>query len=409
MGRRVFISEIGVVSPLGNDTQAAFEAVCQGRSAVRMTRTGTEELGGRLPLAPCDFDPSERIPKREAMLQARASQMAVFATFGVLESSGLLGDAEALANAGIYMGCGLGGADVLQSAYSTYFERRSRRLRPSTVPLIMASGPASHMSMRFGIGGPSHSYSIACASSTVAIGEAFRAIRDGYADRVLAGGAEAMLNDASVAAWERLGVLAKPHPDGPETSSRPFDAARTGLVLGEGAAVLILESEEAVAARGVAPIAEIIGYGASSDAHKLTEPHADGQERAFRAALADAGVTPSDVGYVNAHATGTVAGDAVELDILERVFGTGSGVAVSSTKSVHGHLVGATGAVECALTALTLQQQRVPPTAHLEDVDPPTPLDLVRGELREVSGLEIAASNSFAFGGSNATLVLRRA
>ncbi|GIS78497.1 MAG: hypothetical protein CM1200mP14_00630 [Gammaproteobacteria bacterium] len=173
---------------------------------------------------------------------------------------------------GVYMGCGLGGAEILQEGYRTYFVRQSRRGRPSTVPMIMASGPASHISMRFGLHGPTHTYSIACASSTVAIGEAFRAIRDGYLDTALSGGAEAMLNDGSIAAWERLGVLASSHTDGPEASSRPFDLERTGFVLGEGAALLVLEAESALQERAVDPIAEIIGYGVSSDAFSLTEP-----------------------------------------------------------------------------------------------------------------------------------------
>jgi 3-oxoacyl-[acyl-carrier-protein] synthase II len=263
--------------------------------------------------------------------------------------------------------------------------------------------------MQFGLRGPAHTYSIACASSSVAIGEAFRSIRDGYSEVILAGGAEAMLTDGSIAAWQGAGVIAKEHADGAGTSCRPFDLERTGLVLGEGAATLILESEQRVAARGAEPLAEVAGFGASSDAHKLTEPSVDGQERAIRNALEDAGLSADEVGYVNAHATGTSAGDPVEIEAVKRVFGPAARkLAISSTKSMHGHLVGASGALECAITVLALQQRRIPPTANLTTPDPACDLDCVAGVGRDAPDLEAALSNSFAFGGSNATLVLRR-
>jgi 3-oxoacyl-[acyl-carrier-protein] synthase II len=341
---------------------------------------------------------------------ARAAQMAVVAAQRALSSAKLLSGDKGPPEAGLYLGCGLGGAEALEEGYRTYWAKRSRRGKPSTVPLIMANGPASHISMRYGIVGPAHTYSIACASSTVSIGEAFRALRDGYLDVALAGGAEAMLNDGSVAAWERLGVLAKPHPQGDHASSRPFDKERTGFVLAEGAVMLALETEERVASRGVEPIAEIVGYGTSSDAFNLTEPAVGGQERAMRHALEDARVAPDEIGYLNAHATGTPTGDPVEIEAIKRVFGEHARrLAVSSTKSMHGHLVGASGALECAITALALRERRLPPTAFLTAPDPDCDLDLVPGAGRAAPGLELAVSNSFAFGGSNAALVLRRA
>ena len=264
--------------------------------------------------------------------------------------------------------------------------------------------------MQFGIHGPAHTYSIACAASSVAIGEAFRSIRDGYSDVVIAGGAEAMLNDTSVAAWQAIGVLATEHSDGAPMSCRPFDLERTGLVLAEGAAILILESEQRATARGATSLAEVVGFGASSDAHKLTEPSVGGQVRAMRNALEDAGLPPDVVGYINAHATGTATGDPVEIEAIKRVFGAAAqDLAVSSTKSVHGHLVGASGALECAITALALHGCRIPPTAHLTVPDPACDLDCVAGVGRDAPGLEVALSNSFAFGGSNASLVLKRA
>jgi 3-oxoacyl-[acyl-carrier-protein] synthase II len=219
-----------------------------------------------------------------------------------------------------------------------------------------------------------------------------------------------MLNDGTVAAWERLGVVATEHSDGPAASSRPFDLERSGFVLGEGAVVLVLEAADAASERGVEPVAEIVGYGASSDAHSLTEPSADGQEQAMVAALNDAAIDASAVGYINAHATGTPTGDPVEVEAVKRVFGDHANrLAVSSTKSVHGHLVGASGALEAAITAFSLQRGQVPPTANLTRPDPACDLDFVAGVSRSVPELDVAMSNSFAFGGSNATLVLRKA
>ena len=409
-GRRVFVTGLGFVSPHGEDPAQVFDRICRGESAVRMVRSGTPELGADVLLASIDFEPGDRIGKLDRLFMARAAQMAVVATRNALEDSGLLLEGGGPEEAGVSMGCGLGGAEILQQTYGAYFKRNTRRARPTTVPLIMASGPASHVSMKFGLRGPAHTYSIACASSSVAIGEAFRSIRDGYSEVILAGGAEAMLTDGSIAAWQGAGVIAKEHADGAGTSCRPFDLERTGLVLGEGAATLILESEQRVAARGAEPLAEVAGFGASSDAHKLTEPSVDGQERAIRNALEDAGLSADEVGYVNAHATGTSAGDPVEIEAVKRVFGPAARkLAISSTKSMHGHLVGASGALECAITVLALQQRRIPPTANLTVPDPACDLDCVAGVGRDAPDLEAALSNSFAFGGSNATLVLRRA
>ena len=387
-----------------------FERICLGESAIRMVRSGTPEMGTDVLLASIEFEPGDRINKVDRLFMARAAQMAVVATRNALEDSRLMAEGRGPEEAAVFMGCGLGGAEVLQHSYSIYFERHTRRGRPTTVPMIMASGPASQVCMQFGIYGPAHTYSIACASSSVAIGEGFRSIRDGYADVVIAGGAEAMLNDGSVAAWQAVGVIAKEHTEGAGTSCRPFDLGRTGLVLGEGAATLILESEERATARGAECLAEIVGFGASSDAHKLTEPSVDGQERAIRNALEDAGLPADAVGYINAHATGTPAGDPVEIEAVKRAFGAAAQtVAISSTKSMHGHLVGASGALECGISALALRERRIPPTANLTVPDPACDLDCVPDVGRDAPDLEVALSNSFAFGGSNATLVLRRA
>ena len=399
-----------MVSPHGGDTDAVFDRLYAGESAIRKVRSGTAESGVDVLLAPSEFDPEGAIPKAQLFVMDRVAQMAVLAAHRALTAANLLVDDRGPADAGIYMGCGLGGSNAIQEAYRIYYQRQSRKLKPTSVPLIMANAPASHISMRYGILGPSFTYSIACSSSGVAIGEAFRAVRDGYLDCAIAGGAESMVNDGTIAAWEALSVLAKEHSDGPAASSRPFAKDRTGFVLGEGSATLVLETAETMRARGVRPIAEIVGFGASSDARNLTQPAVDGQVRAIRAALADAGLGPETIGYVNAHATATPAGDKIEIDALKQAFGDHARrLAVSGTKSMHGHLVGAAGALEFAITLLALKKQRLPPTANLTTPDPECDLDCIPCEGREASDLEYALSNSFAFGGSNAVLVARRA
>ena len=408
--RRIFITGIGVVSPHGEDLNDVFDRVFAGESAIRKVQVEAGESMTGMLLAPVDFDPDPLIPKLQGRYMARASKMAVVAAHHALERSGLLVSDAVPAEAGIYMGCGLGGADELQFHYERYLADPPRRLRAASTPMIMASAPASQISMQYGILGPTVTYSIACVSSAVAIGEAFRAIRHGYVDTVLAGGAEAQLNTGTLAGWRELSVLASEHATGVEASSRPFDTHRTGLVLGEGAIVMVLESEITARARGAEVLAEIVGYGASSDAYNLTDPCADGQARAMRSALEDASVSHERIGYVNAHATGTLLGDRVEAEAIRNTFGSHADkVAVSSTKSVHGHLIGAASALEAALTVRTLQTGRITPTSNLTDPDPACDLDCVPLVGREALDLEYALSNSFAFGGSNATLVLRKA
>jgi 3-oxoacyl-[acyl-carrier-protein] synthase II len=408
--RRVFVTGLGLVSPHGGDPAAAFERLYAGESAIRKVFSGTAELGNDILMAAAEFDPAGLIPKAQLFAMDRVAQMAVVAAHRAMASAGVLTGEHGPADAGIYMGCALGGAQAIQDAYNIYYQRRSRKVKPTSVPLIMPNAPAAHISMRYRIQGPSLTYSIACASSAIAIGEAFRAIRDGYLERALAGGTESMLNDGTVVAWESLGVRAKEHADGPAASSRPCAADRTGFVLGEGAAVLVLEREETMRARGAQPLAEIVGFGASSDAHNLTQPAIDGQVRAMRLALADAALEPAAIGYINAHATATPVGDKVEIDAVKEVFGEHARrLAISATKSMHGHLVGAAGALELAITVLALQQRRLPPTANLTVPDPGCDLDCVPCRGREAPGLEYALSNSFAFGGSNAALIARRA
>jgi 3-oxoacyl-[acyl-carrier-protein] synthase II len=408
--RRVLVTGMGFITPHGDSANAIFQRVFAGESVIRRIRSGRLGWAADVLVGKAEWNPQEEISALQRVAMDPVAQMAFAAARRALSQAGLMEADEVLDSAGIYMGCGIGGAETNEQGYATYHTRDVRRIKPSIVPRVMPSAVAAHISMAFGIRGPSHTYSVACASSAAAMGEAFRAVRDGYLDCALAGGAEAMLADAVLAAWEAMGVLAREHPDGPQASVRPFDAARTGFALAEGAGVVILESEEHARARGAAPLGEIVGYGASSDAYNLTQPSRDGQARCMRAALADAGVPPEAVGYVNAHATGTMVGDMVEVQAITEVFGAhAERLLVSATKSMHGHLVGAAGVVELGITLMGLARGQVPPTANLTHPDPDCGLDCVPLRGREVAGLEYAISNSFAFGGSNISLVVKRA
>lgn len=407
--RRVVVTGMGFVTPHGDDADVIFGRVYSGESVIRRVSSGRRGWEADVLLGKAEWTPHDEVSPQQMVVMDPVAQMGLAAARRALGQAGLVGEHGFLAGAGVYMGCSLGGAQTNEGGYEVYHTRNVRRLRPTVVPRVMPSAPAANISLAFGIRGPSQTYSMACASSAAAIGEAFRAIRDGYLDCVLAGGAEAMLVDGVMAAWEALGILAKVHADGPAASVRPFDLERTGFALAEGAGLLVLENEARARARGAKVLGEIVGYGASSDAQHLTRPDKDGQAAAMRAALAGAGLPPDAIGYVNAHATGTDVGDRIEIQAIKEVFGAhAERLLVSATKSMHGHLVGAGGVVELGITLMALARGAVPPTANLTHLDPECDLDCVPLLGREAPGLEFALSNSFAFGGSNVSLVVRR-
>ncbi len=385
-----------------------FRRIGAGESAVRRYRFSLEGREADRLLARMEWPSREFYATSNTIAMDPAAQVGVAAGTRALEQSGLIGRGDILKSAGLYWGACYG-ATALDEVFEKFYARHSIRNKPTVVARTMPNATPAHLSMQHGIQGAACTYSVACASSAIAIGEAFRAVRDGYLSCAVTGGVQATMLDPILAGWEAMTVLAKEHPGGAAASVRPFDAARSGFALGEGAAAVVLESEEQLRARGGTAIAELVGYGASSDAFNITQPSQDGQVRSMAAALHDAGVEPSCVGYINAHATGTKVGDVVEVRAIKELFGAHANrLAVSSTKSMHGHLVEAAGALEFVITTLALKEQFLPPTANLSEPDVDCDLDFVPNVGRAVADLEYAMTNSFAFGGSNATLLLRR-
>ena len=408
--RKVAVTGLGVISPVGSGHDGFFSALLAGRSGIRRLSAEfaprlASRIGGEV-----DFDAAAFFAKPKLALLDRFSQFALVAVAQAIRDAGIEGDDPRKQSAGVYLGTGVGGAHTTEAGYVDLYLKAKDRLPPFTVVRAMNNAAAAHVSIDHGLRGPSLTYSTACSSSAVAVGEACRAIRHGYVDLAIACGAEALLTLGVIRAWEALRTLAAEDPQDPAASCRPFSRDRSGLVLGEGAGAVVLETVEHARARGAKIYAELAGYGVASDADHLTRPSQQGQAAAMRRALDDAGLDPESVGYINAHGTATVAGDPIETAAIKQVFGPHARrLAVSSTKSMHGHLMGATGVVEFIAAILALERRAVPPTAHLRVADPECDLDFVPDAGRTGVDLEAVMSNSFAFGGSNAVLVARRA
>ena len=400
---RVVVTGIGVVSPAGNWPGPFFDNVAAGRSGIRLLPAGEHTSPVQVAAwieAPIE-DGSKGVPPD------RVTQLALAAGRYALMEAGLLDHPELLTDMGVHLGTGSGASATLDHAFYRLYRENRDRLAPMTLPRAINNVAASELAIRFGMTGANNTYSIACASSGSAIGEALRAIRHGYSERILAGGSEAMLTYGVLHAWHALRALATPDAQ-VEASCRPFSADRNGWVLGEGAALLVLESLASAQARGATILAELAGYGASCDATHVTHPSSTGQVKAIRNALTDAGLDPGAIDYVNAHGTGTLTGDAVEAESIRTVFSEHlHTLPVSSSKAVHGHLMGAGGAAELAVTIIAMQKNVVPPTAHCRVNDPGLGIDVVAEGMRQKT-LNAVLSNSFAFGGSNAVLIARR-
>lgn len=407
--RRVVVTGLGVVSPLGNGAGVFFDALAAGHSGVaRLDLPFVERLGVRIG-AQARLDAAAHFPPPKLRMLDRVAQLGLVAAGEAIAQSGNAPKTVAPDRAGVFVGSGVAGAETTEDGYRTLYAEGSDRLKPFSVLMAMANAPASWIALDHGLEGPSLTYSTACSSSAVAIGEAARRIARGEADVMIAGGAEAPLTLGTMKAWEALRTLAPEDPDDASASCKPFSKDRGGLVLGEGAAMVVLEERDAALARGATPLAELAGYGLCTDASHITRPSVEGQARAMRLALEDARMAPDEVGYINAHGTGTQANDAVETAAIRNVFGArADATPVSSTKSMHGHLLGAAGALEFVACVLALQRALLPPTLHLANPDPECDLDYVPRRARPAPGLAAAMSSSFAFGGTNAVLIARR-
>ncbi|MFM9922475.1 beta-ketoacyl-[acyl-carrier-protein] synthase family protein [Variovorax sp. H27-G14] len=402
MNHQVAVTGLGVVAPHGDEPGALFEALLQGRSAIQPVFADLPKPAAAATVA---FDETRWFTKLQLAGVDRVSQLAVAAADQAMRDAGLNAGDTHPERMGVYAGCGMGGAAALEAAY-----RGNGRVSPLTIPAFMPNAPAAHVAMRQGVQGPVLTYSVACASSAAAIAEAAKAVQRGEVDVAIAGGSEALIVPGVVVAWQAMQTLATFQPGEAGRAVRPFAADRSGFALGEGAAFLILESVERARARGARSYATLAGWGLSSDATHLTKPDAPGQARALRAALRQAGLHPRDVGYCNAHGTATRIGDVVERNALADVWGDDfDALRVSSTKALHGHMLGAAGAIEALITVLALHRRQLPPNAHCTQVDPACPLNLVMPGDTAAPSLEAAVSNSFAFGGTNSVLLFRRA
>ena len=398
---QVAVTGLGVVTPHGEDPETLFAALMRGDSALKPVFPDLPKPAAAATVA---FDESRWFTKLQLAGVDRVSQLAVAAADLAMRDASAAGEVNPEC-IGVYVGCGMGGAAALEMAY-----RSGGRVPPLTIPAFMPNAPASLVAMRHGVQGPVLTYSVACASSSVAIAEAAKAVQRGDVDLAIAGGSEALIVPGVVLAWQAMQTLASFKPGEEAAAIRPFASDRSGFALGEGAAFLILESAERARRRGVQAYAVLAGWGNSCDATHLTKPDAQGQARALRAALRRADLQPREVGYCNAHGTATRIGDVVEHDALAAVWGDDlDDLQVSSTKSLHGHMLGAAGALEAVITVLALHRRQLPPNAHCSAIDPACRLNLVLQTGATAPQLEAAVSSSFAFGGTNSVLLFSRA
>ncbi|MEM7211465.1 MAG: beta-ketoacyl-[acyl-carrier-protein] synthase family protein [Pseudomonadota bacterium] len=401
--RRVVVTGMGVVSALGTGYAEHSAGLKAGQCGIGpIQRFDTERLMVKIAGEAARFEGSEHFGRSELSMLDRVSQMALVASDEAFASSGLeVDDALALRTATI-LGSAMGGLNTLDEAYFTSYHDMKNRVHPFVVPRLMSNAPVSQISMKHGLMGPAYVVSTACSSANHAMGQAFQMVRSGTVDAAVTGGAEAMLCFGGIKAWEGLRVMSK-------EACRPFSRNRNGMVIGEGSAVLIFEELDRAKARGANILAEVSGFGMTADAGDIVQPSQQGASRAMRQALQDAGMDASEVGYINAHGTATAMNDRVEAATIRSVLeDQAEKVMVSSTKSMHGHAIGAAGALEAVATVMALSEGVIPPTIGHEEEDPDVaPLDIVPNVARETS-IDAALSNSFAFGGLNAVLAMRR-
>ncbi len=410
MKRRVVITGMGIVSPVGNTAEEAWAAVLAGRSGIGpITRFDSEKFSARIAGEVKNFDPAKFIEKKEIKKMDAFIHYAVAAAQEAMDDSGLKITEANAERVGVDIGSALGGLAVIEREQEKLLNAGPGRISPFFIPATIINLAAGQVSMRFGAKGPNTAPATACASGAHAIGDSFRMIRRGEVDAMLCGGGEAAVTVTGIGGFAAMRALSTRN-DAPTEASRPFDKGRDGFVMGEGAGILLLEGLDQALERGAKIYAEVVGYGQSADAFHLTQPDevGDGARRAMKHALADAGITPAEVGYLNAHGTSTPAGDRAETAAVRSLFGEhAASLAISSTKSMTGHLLGAAGALEACFAALTLRDQRIAPTINLTDPDPECDLDYVPNTARQAE-LRYALSNSFGFGGTNVSLAFKR-
>ncbi len=402
---RVAVTGIGVIASIGRTAECFWESLRLGRPSIGPLQNTVH----RIDAAPLRFENVAEVrdyraelffDPKELSFMDRFTQFAVLAAQEAIEQSGIEWTPELRERAAVITGSCMGGRGAEENGYWELFHNHRTRVHPLTIPLGMSNAGASHISMRWGLQGPAYTVSTACASSAHAIGQAFQQVRAGLAPAAIAGGSEAPLFLGGLKAWEAMRVISK-------DTCRPFSADRTGLIVGEAGAMLLLEPLEAALARGARPLAEIIGFGSTADAGHITQPTASGPARAMQQALDDGGLAPEQIGYINAHGTATETNDRTETQAIRAVFGAhAERLPISSTKSMHGHTLGAAGAVEAVATILALGKGILPPTANYNRPDPCCDLDVVPNTAR-TQGAEAALSNSFAFGGLNAVLAFK--
>jgi nodulation protein E len=400
---RVVVTGLGAVTPLGHTAASYWANLKQGVSGIGpiTLAASPEELTQKVAAEVKDFDPLKHFEERQLSTLDRVSQFAVVAAREAIAQSAITFDMPLSLRTATIIGTGAGGQTTLDESFRRVYRENKSRVFPLTIPKLMVNAPASQISMFCGLRGPAFAVASACASATHAIGLAFHMVRSGQVDCAVTGGAEACITFGTLRGWEAMRVMA---PD----ACRPFSKGRKGLILGEGAAMLVLEPLERARARGADILGEIVGFGMSADAADLTAPDLGGMTRAMEGALADGKLAARDIQYINAHGTGTAANDAAETQALHRVFGAQAGkLAVSSTKSMVGHALGAAGALEMVATLLALRDSVVPPTIGYLGPDPACDLDYVPNEARALT-IDAALSNSFAFGGLNAVLAVKR-
>ena len=409
MNRRVVVTGVGLICGCGIGTEEVWRNLLAGKSGIGpITHFDPAGFDCRIAGEVRDFDPLNWIEKKELKKTGRFIQLAMAAADFAMKMSALEVTPEIADSTGVYIGSGIGGFDVIEREHSKYLAGGPGKISPFFIPASIVNLASGHVSIRYGAKGPNSATATACSASAHAIGDAFKIIQRSDADVMIAGGTEAAITPMGVGGFAAMRALSTRN-DEPQRASRPFDAERDGFVVGEGAGVLILESLEFAQKRGAKIIAEIVGYGMSGDAYHITQPAegGDGGYRVAMAAIKDAKISPDDVSYVNAHGTSTPIGDAIETAALKRVFGErAKKVPISSTKSMTGHLLGGAGGLEAGISVLALRDQILPPTANYENPDPACDLDYIPNHSRKAA-VHYALSNSFGFGGTNASLIFK--